>query len=132
MNNFKDYGFEADFEGEILKEVDGRFVGYVTQKYDVPVFSGYWDSQGNFTSGRIKYREYNLKPITQKWYEDEDVIGKMVWCFDLCRIAEVDRIAGDKVFIKGGGYYLIKDVRPATKEEVLSLYYETKTPTTPL
>lgn len=28
INNFEEYGFTADFEGEILKEIEGKYVGY--------------------------------------------------------------------------------------------------------
>jgi len=32
VNNFKEYGFEADFEGEIVAKIDDTYIGYVVQE----------------------------------------------------------------------------------------------------
>ena len=71
-NNFKEYGFEADFEGEILKEVKelkgieylGYFVGGNKTYYPC-----IWTKSGRIwkTSVSEKDRElYNLKPIKEE------------------------------------------------------------------
>lgn len=44
-NNFKDYGFEADFEGEILKEVGNYYIGYI-KNINGYIYSTKWDKKG--------------------------------------------------------------------------------------
>lgn len=72
LNNFKGYGFEADFQGEILKKItdkdkDTYFYGYIIiDEYAEPVC---WDIKGNCygsfddcINNRVK--EYKLNRIT--------------------------------------------------------------------
>jgi|FLOH01.1.fsa_nt_gi hypothetical protein len=63
LNNFHDYGFTADFQGEILKEVDGIFVGYFIN--DGHLIGCSWGRKG---SNRVN-NEFNLTPIKK---EDEE------------------------------------------------------------
>ena len=60
-NNFKDYGFTGDFDGEILKEVDGYYIGYVMRQPDSRVVSMRWDNTGQDCNNY----GYNLTPINQ-------------------------------------------------------------------
>ena len=61
-NNFKNYGFTADFSGEILKEVDGYYIGWA----DVPGYgiqSCKWSKDGT-----SKYECYRLTP---EWFKTD-------------------------------------------------------------
>ena len=61
-NNFKDYGFEGNFEGEILKEYEKQFVGMVYQNEGN--FGCSWDKKGRcLQAERFGYIDMNLKPI---------------------------------------------------------------------
>lgn len=66
LNNFKEYGFTADFEGEILKEIDGYYIGYINIFKKHPAV---WNKKG--TEKFIKQIKYNLTPIKKEWYEDD-------------------------------------------------------------
>lgn len=59
-----------------------------------------------------------------KWYEDENIIGKMVYDFNTHDILEVEGIVNGKVECIGC-HVLIRpqELRPATKDEVLSMMY---------
>lgn len=70
-NNFKDYGFEADFEGEILKEVGDYYVGYFISGDNI-IHSCQWNSLGVGYSPHNISGLYNLKPIKKEWYLDND------------------------------------------------------------
>lgn len=62
-NNFKDYDLFGNFNGEILKEVDGYYIGWA----DVP---GYGLASCKWSkSGTTNYACYELTPITKEWYE---------------------------------------------------------------
>lgn len=120
-NNFKDYGFEADFEGEILKEVDGVYLGYVIDSGYLEMLKIYksGSAYGNGTKGK-----YNLKPIKKEWYENPDNFPCVVYHIydNSFHIATDTTINEDSRLIKIYDKYRPCDVfRPATKEEVLSL-----------
>ena len=125
MNNFKDYGFEADFEGEILRKTKHDiYIGYVVDGADAE-YAIEWNSKGdNLLSSRFD-RNFNLKPIKKEWYKNPDNIGKAI-------IIEEERLA----ILKGGINRTVvcidiqhnaelsvnvEKCRPATKEEVLTL-----------
>ena len=65
-NNFKDYGFTADFEGEILKEIDNQYIGYYKSSND-NIISTIWDKKGN----SIHNTAYNLTPYNKEWFETD-------------------------------------------------------------
>lgn len=124
-NNFKDYGFEADFEGEILKEVKNYYVGYVYIGGHTYGLS--WDKNGS--TFNTSDEKYNLKPIKKEWYENPDNVGKLIVYdyFDDNRIGIFKCLYKDKGWIE---LYTLNGckvdqkthkVRPATKEEVLAL-----------
>ena len=77
INNFQDYGFTADFAGEILKEVGDRYIGYILNK-DNKATAITWDANGVSTLGEPDtvwqgFRENyntNLTPIKKEWYEN--------------------------------------------------------------
>lgn len=131
MNNFKDYGFEADFEGEILSDIEDYYIGYyietypcVKEKQKIPTF---WNKYtGNCYAGAgVSNSKYTLKLIKKEWYENPDNIGKAI-------IIEEERLA----ILKGGINRTVvcidiqhnaelsinvEKCRPATKEEALAL-----------
>ena len=119
MNNFKDYGFEADFEGEILKEYENQFVGMVYQ--NEANFGCSWDKKGRcLQPNGFGYINMNLKPIKKEWYENADNFPCIVMQINCIDDRELDcghiifRNIDD--FNRFGG-----DYRHLTKEEVLAL-----------
>lgn len=110
MNNFKDYGFEADFEGEILRKTKHDiYIGYVVDGVNAE-YAIEWNSKGdNLLSSRFD-RNFNLKPIKKEWYENPDNFPCVMYSNLIHRYFVVDRIEDH-----------ILEYRPATKEEVLSL-----------
>lgn len=123
-NSFNKFGFETpEFEGEILKVVNGGYIGVI--KDIVPVK---WNYNGKCLDfGVTSPEEYNLTPIKKPWYENEDNIGKLLikkntnlfFCFigveDNCPIT-IDLRNGVECTFKNH-----EDLRPSTKEEVLKL-----------
>ena len=65
-NNFKDYGFTADFEGEILKEIGNQYIGYCKSSNDT-IIPTIWDERGN----SIHNTAYNLTPYNKEWFETD-------------------------------------------------------------
>ena len=65
-NNFKDYGFTAEFEGEILKEIDNQYIGYYKSSNDT-IIPTIWDKKGN----NIHNTAYNLIPYNKEWFETD-------------------------------------------------------------
>ena len=62
LDTFTAHGFEVpDFDGEILKEVDGYYIGYVMRQPDIRVVSMRWDNTGQDCNNY----GYNLTPINQ-------------------------------------------------------------------
>ena len=62
LDTFTAHGFEVpDFDGEILKEVDGYYIGYVMRQPDSRVVSMRWDNTGQDCNNY----GYNLTPINQ-------------------------------------------------------------------
>ncbi len=134
-NNFKDYGFEADFEGEILKEIEelkgieylGYFVG--DNKTHYPCI---WTKSGRIwkTSVSEKDRElYNLKPIKKEWYDNPDNIGKLLKAEnketglnELCTFKHKGKDSITAIGLDGKEFIgFFSHFRPATKEEISSL-----------
>ena len=116
MNNFKDYGFEADCEGEICFQDDdfNRFFGFIVE--DGKKLARSWNKYG--VSG-MSY-EYDLTPIKKPWYENPDNFPCIVMQINCIDDRELDcghiifRNIDD--FNRFGG-----DYRHLTKEEVLAL-----------
>lgn len=81
-NNFKDYGFEADFKGEILRKTKHNiYIGYVVDGIDTE-YAIEWNSKGdNLLSSRFD-KNFNLKPIKKEWFENPDIFeaykGKLI------------------------------------------------------
>lgn len=122
-NNFKEYGFTGNFEGIIIQQLDsGIHLGYVV--IDGDEYSATWDKDGYC----IENDMHNLKPIKREWYENPDNIGKIIFydVFDKEELGVFKKYKDNWVsFISldSGQTFEQKayKVRPATKEEVLSL-----------
>lgn len=128
MNNFKDYGFEADFEGEILKEVkDCRnqkyYIGYsidIREGLGYPYPKAWLSSGACIDDDNNIVEDFSLKPIKKEWYENPNNFP--------CLIRQINCVYDESIeddflilrniedYNKFGG-----DYRHATKEEVLSL-----------
>lgn len=134
-NNFKDYGFEADFEGEILRKTKHNiYIGYVVDGIDTE-YAIEWNSKGdNLLSSRFD-KNFNLKPIKKEWYEKEDTfriaVRQIKSLNDFSpvfgQIQIMQKITDDKgisQYVTGEQHTPVewlKCYQPATKEEVLSL-----------
>ena len=118
LNNFKEYGFEADFEGKILGSHKGYLFGWIK----------YLDSLGIVTIDAMKWNEdgfsyynnYNLTPIKKEWYEE---LKYPCILFNGKRFRTMN-----KPFKKQKSLDRLIDegYRLPTKEEILSLYYADK------
>ncbi len=118
-NNFEDYGFSGDFEGEILKEFDKYFIGYI---YDFGIVRpAKWFKKNGSCETRSAY---DITPIKKKWYEIEENFPCLV-------VAESgdykDTFVAIK-FNKGADTLNYSDIgwdskfcRPATNEEIEAL-----------
>lgn len=74
INNFEQYGFKGDFDGEILKEFDDKFVGFV--KENGVFYAMEWHKKGNnpaeaFYANFAYSSQYSLTPIVKEWYEED-------------------------------------------------------------
>lgn len=126
-NNFKDYGFEADFEGEILKEIDNFYYGIVNQYNKFETIT--WNLVGRPISGSTalnKYELWELKPIKKEWYENPDNFPCLVIHDNKESVLiKYYNKTNNKLISKDSlVHYSIDRCRPATKEEILSLLIE--------
>lgn len=129
-NNFKEYGFEAHFEGEISFESQSYYVGFVRE--DGRKFPRYWTKNlvcfnplvTSWQKAELfnSDHRYNLKPIKKEWYENPDNFP----CVIISLKTNKPHIAYNynhlEEKIKQEQFSSNPDkFRPATKEEVLSL-----------
>lgn len=114
INNFEEFGFSGDFEGEILKQFDNRYIGYFINKCNYPI-ECHWDSNGNSFIGLISNSIYNLTRTKKEWYELEENIGRLLT--DGSTFISFDKAYFDKWdgSLVGYGYRL------ATNEEIDAL-----------
>lgn len=119
-NNFKEYGFEADFEGEILKEVKDCYIGWVS--YDDTIFSCKWNKKGKGIT-RLSDGYFNLNIIKKPWYETPNQFKVMMLKEDL---GWYPNIFYSEDYLKAGINEMKvtegKEWRYASKEEIHSLY----------
>ena len=117
-NNFKEYGFEADFEGEICFEnLNGFYIGYINKPIGKLFKQWRKNDGGCFCIEGYYDRQYDLKPIKKEWYENPDNFP-CIATKDGKNFAVIESIdCLKRVCI----YQYIVDFRPATKEEVLDL-----------
>lgn len=125
MNNFKEYGFEADFEGEICFEnINGFLIGYVNKPVG-KIIKQWRKNDGNcFCMEGYDDRQYDLKPIKKEWYENPASFPCIVYHIynNSFYIATDTTIDENSRLIRICDNYRPYDVfRPATKEEILAL-----------
>lgn len=115
-NNFKEYGFEADFEVEILAVKDDKYFG-ISKRDELEG----WVANGWKKDGTCLYDDVShLNPIKKEWYENPDNFPCIVMQINCIDNIEIDcghiifRNIDD--FNRFGG-----DYRHLTKEEVLAL-----------
>ena len=65
-NNFKDYGFTADIDGEILKEIGDQYIGYCKSP-NGNIIPTIWSKRGD----NIHNVAYNLTPYNKEWFETD-------------------------------------------------------------
>ena len=130
MNNFKDYGFEADFDGEILKKIIGRgvddgiatdrLIGFIKGEYGIIKIAEWWDD-GILRNTCKLDEKYNLKPV-KKWYENPDNFPCIVISLKTNKPHIAYNYNHFEEKIKQETFSAKPDkFRPATKEEVLAL-----------
>lgn len=120
-NNFKDYGFEAYFEGEIFSQYQDEFYGVVYRETGNN-WVVIWSSKSGkcYNNDGYDIKKYNLKPIKKEWYENPDnfpCIIKQINCTD-------DVILdGDFLILKNINDYhkYGGDYRFPTEKEILKL-----------
>lgn len=117
-NNFEKFGFSADFEGEILKEVNGFYIGYVVA-FGV-TYATRWNKYGveEWENGD----HFDLTPLKKEWYEDLENNPKAI-VNSKGRIYIAWRYKNENIFYDGF-FEHIDGVRPATKEELMELLIE--------
>jgi len=130
--NGKIYEFEKpEFECELLKVKNGMIYGIATNHQN-SVCSFQWNTAGSIystTASSLKGSGVrNLTPVEPKWYEDENNFPALVKFGNQKSFDTVDYYKHEKneIWNHQGGYYKPKEIRLATKEEVLSLYYKDK------
>ena len=112
INNFEGYGFKADFRGEILREVNNMFIGYIIQ--DGCIFPAMWAKNGIEES--IRHSEFNLTPIKKEWYEREENFPCIMFNEKTKYFFVLNNISAWISCFKNASSY-----RPATQEEINSL-----------
>ena len=120
-NNFEEYGFTGDFEGEILKKVKDRLIGYIVVSTKVEPIR--WNLNG--TSSFTVLEKYNLTPIKKQWYKDESNFPCLIVYEDSKYLRTVIKMEhfGVNILVRDElGYGLeVSKCRPATREEVEKL-----------
>lgn len=134
INNFKDFGFTGDFEGEILKEVDEYYIGYI--KWDDNIYTCCWTEPGNcemtlmekgssFDTCSAWQSEYNLTPIKKEWYENPDNFPCLITIESGGMVLVHYQVDGISYDYRDNSYNLINGSwKLATKAELMSLYYK--------
>jgi len=130
QNSFNKYGFETPaFEGEILKELsDNLWVAYALIDNTYIPFTV--DKTGFISGGQFS-NDFKLLPIKKPWYEDESNFPCLVVGLGLSEeykgyitiaLEYCEEKDGNYLATIDENYPTTKDVRLATREEVLSLF----------
>lgn len=130
-NNFKEFGFEADFEGEILKEIYDHnnkkyYIGYsidVRKEISFP-YPKTWTEDGKcWNDDDINMEDFDLTHIKKPWYETPNQFKVMMLKEDL---GWYPNIFYSEDYLKAGINEMKvtegKEWRYASKEEIYSLY----------
>lgn len=132
LNNFKDYGFEADFEGEILKEVKEKngieYLGYFIGN-NKTYYPCIWTKSGRTWKTSVSEKDrnlYNLKPIKKEWYENNQNVWKIISIDETLGIFKSYSKENETIIyisLVNNIEYIIhtSKCRPATQKEILSL-----------
>lgn len=124
-NSFKKYGFEEpEFKGEILKEVNGTFVGYImvgATLYAPTPHAMTWDYNGRMTMPLLvgDGDRCDLTPIKKEWYEEDNAFPRLMT--DGIRFIVVDGYDKERNVLKNRHYSISLDtpmLRLATDEEI--------------
>jgi len=127
-NNFKDYGFTADFEGEILKQVDNYYIGWVDccleYKNIVPCK---WTKEGaNTLLNQTGTSNRDLTPIKLEWWQDKSILPIAVYdeVDNIITIVDWLDTKGNVALISNEGTFRHERFRPATLKELEALHYK--------
>ena len=117
-NNFEEYGFTADFKGEIFFEDNARLL---IGKLDDNT-ACFWDSINGhcfeiYTNKRVSM--YDLTPIEKEWYEKEENFPCVIFNKKTKMLCVINNI-----FDWNSSFENTSKYRPATKEDLLSLLVE--------
>ena len=125
MNNFKEYGFEADFEGEILAVKDDKYFGISKMNESEGWVANGWKKDGTCLYDDVSH----LKPIKKEWYKNPDIAEKLLKAEnpqtglnELCIFKHKGDCTITAIGLDGKEFIgFFSTFRPATKEEVLTL-----------
>ena len=128
-NNFKEYGFEADFEGEILKQIGDILYGVVYVEYFGRGVVCEWNTKGKVISKyKIDEKAFELKPIKKEWYKNPDNFPCLVIYDDkeiklMGSYSETSKFRTEPCLLTAEGvvYHSLSKCRLATEEEALKL-----------
>lgn len=128
-NNFKEYGFEADFEGEILgKSDENEYVGFYV--YDNIKTANIWgeDGESSYQDAKVFMEKFKLTPIKKEWYKNPDNFPCLVIYDDkeiklMGSYSETSKFRTEPCLLTAEGwvYYSLSKCRLATEEEALKL-----------
>lgn len=137
-NNFKKFGFKADFKGYIYEFLNPYYVGYIVDNHDNRKLIRIWNEDGlclNPLTTKERILDFNepkfkLTPINLSWYKDvdkfEDYKGKLI----INRYGNVRRILSvDNLKVSTAEQNMYHDILKSeewkllTKEEIKDLVY---------
>lgn len=125
-NNFEEFGFTADFEGEILKEVNIFKVGYYLDEYKI-IVPCRWDKNGKC----LENKNYSLTSMNKPWYKNQENFESYKNKLIISKFGDVRKIQNiDKNKVSTAQQNMYHDILDAedwkllTKEEALELVIE--------
>lgn len=130
-NNFKEYGFEGDFEGEIFKKVNNELYGIVYREFGNNWLL-VWDSKsGKCYDNDGGYINYYLTPIKKPWYAQEENFEKYQGKLITNKFGEVRKIQyvdSNKVSTTQQNMYHdilnVQEWRLVNEEDITKLIYK--------
>lgn len=137
-NNFKEYGFNADFKGYIYEFLYPYYVGYVVDT-DARKLLRIWNEDGlcinPLTTTTNKFKDFNevnfkLIPINLTWYKDEENFENYTGKLITNKYGNVRKIQSiDNLKVSTAEQNMYHDIlkseewRLLTKEEIENLIY---------
>lgn len=138
-NNFKEFGFEANFEGYIYEFLKPYYVGYVVDRHDARKLLRIWNEDGlclnPLTTNVVRFKDFHevnfrLIPINLPWYKNEDNFENYTGKLIINKYGNVRKIQSiDNLKVSTAEQNMYHDIlkseewRLLTKEEIENLIY---------